>query len=550
MQMLEARRLYGLLLLSSIGLSGCGGGNNTSPSGQAGDSKVFAQSWIKCADENDICTFTGTRQVRYGLNGNYITLTATGSIACNDNAFGDPQPGVGKICEYPSSSSTPPSVPAPIPSPTPAPAPAPAPTPAPAPAPAPTPAPAPLPPTPTPLPTPTPSSVNWVKCADENQFCMFIGTRQVRYGATGAYAMRTVTGKIMCSNDTFGDPAPGRTKTCEYAMSSDETLPPQTGDCTGVIAQCLDFMAPKIARYKNNKLAAASYTFDDGYPSSATIAKIFEAHGVRATFYIVVKTADVAGWQLWKDLAAKGHEIGNHSMTHTVDMSDPTVSDQTLYTEIKDSRSAIAQNMGVFPRTFAFPWHAYTPHAMSIAEQNHYFVRKVAMDDPTYRWVFLDQDHTPTLADALKNANDTLNEVVSIGGWMVAGGHGVDGDGWSPVTSQFLIDHLDYANQFSSKLWIDTFLNVSRYRQCRTQITPVATVTSSTQATIRLDGGTTPQGLCTAPLTVTIPLKTKTVGKIQANTDSGADVPTTISDGVVMFDAVPGQEVVLNIVGK
>ncbi|HJV84104.1 MAG TPA: polysaccharide deacetylase family protein [Noviherbaspirillum sp.] len=360
----------------------------------------------------------------------------------------------------------------------------------------------------------------------------------------GAYATRTATGEIMCSAGTFGDPAPGEIKTCEYAQAPNENPPPPTSDCSGMISQCFDFAAPKIATYKDNKTAAASYTFDDGYPSSATIARIFEEHGVRATFYIVANTADYAGWSLWKDLAAKGHEIGNHSMTHRVDMSDPTVSDQTLNTEIKDSRSVIAQNTGIFPRTFAFPWHAYTPHAMSIAEQNHYFVRKVAIDDPTYRWVFFDQDHTPTLAEALKNANDTLSEVVSIGGWMVAGGHGVDGDGWSPVTSQFLEDHLTYASQFSSKLWIDTFLNVSRYRQCRTQVTPVATVSSSTQATLRLEGTPTP-GVCTTPLTVTIPLKVKSTGKIQAHTDSGADVPTAISGNVLMFDVIPGQQVIL-----
>ena len=57
------------------------------------------------------------REVRYGLNGRYATRTATGSVACTNDVFGDPYPGADKICEYAVSSPT--AVPAPSPSPSP-----------------------------------------------------------------------------------------------------------------------------------------------------------------------------------------------------------------------------------------------------------------------------------------------------------------------------------------------------------------------------------------------------------------------------------------------
>jgi hypothetical protein len=60
-------------------------------------------SWTRCAVENGVCSFTGTRQVRYGANGVYAFRTATGSIGCDNATFGDPLSGVVKACDYSSS---------------------------------------------------------------------------------------------------------------------------------------------------------------------------------------------------------------------------------------------------------------------------------------------------------------------------------------------------------------------------------------------------------------------------------------------------------------
>jgi hypothetical protein len=91
---------------------------------------------------------------------------------------------------------------------------APAPT-APAPtAPAPT-APAPTQPAPT-APAPT-QSATFTTCAGEWGTCSFSGTREVRYGYGSVYTSKVMTGPVKCSNGVFGDPAPGRAKTCSYS---------------------------------------------------------------------------------------------------------------------------------------------------------------------------------------------------------------------------------------------------------------------------------------------------------------------------------------------
>lgn len=54
-------------------------------------------------------------------------------------------------------------------------------------------------------------------CAVENQFCGFRGPATVRYGARGRYVERRAFNGIPCSNEFFGDPAPGVPKRCFIA---------------------------------------------------------------------------------------------------------------------------------------------------------------------------------------------------------------------------------------------------------------------------------------------------------------------------------------------
>jgi hypothetical protein len=132
--------------------------------------------WIFCADEHGICTFTGTMVVRYGAGTAWYYQVATGSIACNNETFGDPIVGTFKACYYSPSGPTP--------------------TPAPA--------------------TNTPTGA-WTFCANENGICTFPGTMYVRYGAGTAWYYQVATGSIPCDNATFGDPLYGTVKACYYS---------------------------------------------------------------------------------------------------------------------------------------------------------------------------------------------------------------------------------------------------------------------------------------------------------------------------------------------
>lgn len=126
-------------------------------------------AWTFCANENATCTFSGTKQVRYGANGSYVYKNFTGSVACNNQHFGDPAYGILKSCYYGDVSTS-----------------APAPT------------------------------KTWTFCSKENATCRFSGTKQIRFGVNGAYNYKTFTKSVLCNIKNFGDPAVGLAKSCYY----------------------------------------------------------------------------------------------------------------------------------------------------------------------------------------------------------------------------------------------------------------------------------------------------------------------------------------------
>jgi hypothetical protein len=127
---------------------------------------ITTDNWVDCAPENGVCSFSGTRQVRYGANNIYAYQSASNAISCSNAVFGDPVFGVVKSCSYADTATT---------------------------------------------------EQVWIRCSTENGICSFIGTRQVRYGANGVYAFKVGAGSIDCNNTVFGDPLFGVVKACDYA---------------------------------------------------------------------------------------------------------------------------------------------------------------------------------------------------------------------------------------------------------------------------------------------------------------------------------------------
>jgi hypothetical protein len=63
-------------------------------------SSTLPENWTFCADENQLCQFTGTKLVRYGSGATFTFQLATNGISCNNTTFGDPLFGTVKHCDY------------------------------------------------------------------------------------------------------------------------------------------------------------------------------------------------------------------------------------------------------------------------------------------------------------------------------------------------------------------------------------------------------------------------------------------------------------------
>jgi len=55
-------------------------------------------SWTSCAPENGTCSFSGTHEVAFGVNGHYSFGSFTGGTPCTTAVFGDPAVGQVKAC--------------------------------------------------------------------------------------------------------------------------------------------------------------------------------------------------------------------------------------------------------------------------------------------------------------------------------------------------------------------------------------------------------------------------------------------------------------------
>ncbi len=118
-----------------------------------------------------------------------------------------------------------------------------------------------------------------------------------------------------------------------------------------------------------------SLTFDDGYSTQWSARQTLRDHNMRATFYVNsgLTTDQLGGrrmtWSQVRDLAADGHEIGGHTLTHA-DLTRLTADEQRR--EACDDRTNLL-NRGFSPvASFAYPYAEYSQSAMSAVQQCGY----------------------------------------------------------------------------------------------------------------------------------------------------------------------------------
>ena len=199
-----------------------------------------------------------------------------------------------------------------------------------------------------------------------------------------------------------------------------------------------------------------SLGFDDGFlKSSLKTAEIFEKHHLAANFNVIA-TGHLAGYvapdpyqadpsmgdfSVWNELRARGHEIQPHGYRHADKAALPFAEAQTL---IRDCLAIFQSELAGFnPRqsVFAFPYGATTP------ELNQWLPTVVRADRAAGTGFnplpHPQLTHLTTTAFGPGNCEAHLDEQVAQllsqpSGWLVYCAHGLDDEGWGPLSADYL----------------------------------------------------------------------------------------------------------------
>jgi peptidoglycan/xylan/chitin deacetylase (PgdA/CDA1 family) len=190
-----------------------------------------------------------------------------------------------------------------------------------------------------------------------------------------------------------------------------------------------------------------SIAFDDGFRrSTERTAALFEKRGLQAEFYVLAEPRGTGfgDFALWNALAERGHSIQPHGCDHTNKASLPLAQAQD---RIQRCLDLFAQHLAGFQTEraiFGYPYNASTPELDAWLPTQ---VRACRTGGPTRNplptsattrlttngW----EDAEPWLVRSIDDllAHDT--------GWVIYNAHGLDGEGWGPLRTEFLEQQLD-----------------------------------------------------------------------------------------------------------
>lgn len=262
---------------------------------------------------------------------------------------------------------------------------------------------------------------------------------------------------------------------------------PVTGPAAARVVQDASGAASSVAWPKGARMAL-SLSFDDGRASQVDVGlDVFARHDARVTLFVVPSAVE-ARLDGWKRAVAAGHEIGNHSLTHSCSgnfsfarakaLEDLTV--ERMRAELVEANARIAALLGTTPRTFAYPCgqkfvgrgrdtRSYVPIVAELFLAGRGW-RDEAANDPAF--VDLAQAFGVEMDgmdfDAIR---PMLDEARSRGAWLILAGHEI-GTGGRQTTRIAMLDALlAHAADAAQGIWLapvgDVAAHVARHQSAR-----------------------------------------------------------------------------------
>lgn len=218
-----------------------------------------------------------------------------------------------------------------------------------------------------------------------------------------------------------------------------------------------DTLSVCIAKYKDDKECALSYTFDDGLREQYTLAfPYLEKYGFKGTFWIngakvnrneehISDTTQVS-WDNLREMDAKGHEISSHGWAHR---KLTRISPEEALTEIERNDSVILCEVGKRPLTFCYPYNARNVQILRMASRDR-------VDTRTRQFALGGR----MTAEALDRK---VEELLKKRDWGVAMTHGISYGYDAFAQPGVFWEHLRKVKALEERIWVDTFCEVAAY---------------------------------------------------------------------------------------
>ena len=232
--------------------------------------------------------------------------------------------------------------------------------------------------------------------------------------------------------------------------------------------------------WPEGKRAAVSLSFDDARPSQVDAGLlILDRYGIKATFYLSPPNIEQR-LEVWRNAAAHGHEMGNHTLTHPCSgnfvwshanaLEDSSL--ERIEQEITSASDTIRDLLSVTPTTFAYPCgQKYVGRGESAQSYvpvvaRHFIAGRGFRDETVNNPSFCDLAQVMGVdsdGHAFESLQAWIDRTVKEGAWLILCSHDV-GDFPRQAMPVDVLDALcRYCADAENGIWIDTVASVASY---------------------------------------------------------------------------------------
>lgn len=224
----------------------------------------------------------------------------------------------------------------------------------------------------------------------------------------------------------------------------------------GLMAGALTLGDPGNARPDKKISHILSLSFDDGFARSfIKTAEIYEKYKLKACFNVIASAGSpdfkgvddyilpgtMGNFDLWNELKSRGHEVMPHGFKHANLTQIPMAEVKDLFNRcmniFKDQLNGFNQEESVFN----FPFNASNPEVEEWIGQRVMAFRTIG--DAVNPMPNRNRKRLTCISNGPDGIDAYLKEQVDLflemdGGWFIFNSHGLDGEGWGPMSSGFL----------------------------------------------------------------------------------------------------------------